>query len=90
VKPKTNPKFSEKYSNIHSFKLFGWLLFVLVQSKHQNPLFRYRSETTETNCSETNWKKPKKTKKKTEKPKFSVKNSIFSSLWNMEELRQKS
>ncbi len=32
---------------------------LLVQSKHRNSLFRYRSETTETNCFETNRKKRK-------------------------------
>jgi hypothetical protein len=32
------------------------LLFVSVQSKHRNSLFRYRSETTGTNCFETNRK----------------------------------
>ncbi len=31
------------------------LLFVSVQSKHRKSLFRYWSETTETNCLETNW-----------------------------------
>jgi len=35
------------------------LLFVSVRSKHRNSLFRYRSETTETNCLETNQNKPK-------------------------------
>ncbi len=35
------------------------LLFVSVQSKHRNSLFRYRIETTETNCFETNQNKPK-------------------------------
>jgi hypothetical protein len=63
------------------------LLFALVQSKHPNSLFRYRSKTTETNCFETNLKKPKKTKKpkkpkKNEKnrknPKFSVKNRKYA------------
>ena len=46
------------------------LLIVSVQSKRRNSLFRYRSETTETNCFETNRKneKTKKTKK-TKKPK---------------------
>ncbi len=39
------------------------LLFVLVQSKHRNSLFRYMSETTETNCFETNQSKPKQTGK---------------------------
>ncbi len=39
------------------------LLFVLVQSKHRNSLFRHRSETTETNCFETNQNKPKQTGK---------------------------
>jgi hypothetical protein len=35
------------------------LLFVSVQSKHRNSLFRYRTETTETNCFETNRNNPK-------------------------------
>jgi hypothetical protein len=39
------------------------LLFVSVQWKHQNSLFRYRSETTETKCFETNQNKPKQTGK---------------------------
>ncbi len=39
------------------------LLFVSVQSKHQNFLFRYRSKTTVTNCFETNRKKRKNQKK---------------------------
>ncbi len=51
------PKFFEKYPNILSFKLFGWvfcqtvsvgLLFVSVQSKHRNSLLQYRRETTKT------------------------------------------
>ena len=48
-KPKqkrNNPKFSEKYPNILSFKLFGWV-FCLFRI-NQNSLFRYRSETTVT------------------------------------------
>jgi hypothetical protein len=45
-----------------SIKLVG-LLFVSVQSKHRNSLFRYRSKTTETNCFETNQNKPKQTGK---------------------------
>ncbi len=48
--------FLKKYQNMLLIKLFRWSLFVLVQSKHQNSLFRfnrnylfrYRSETTET------------------------------------------
>jgi hypothetical protein len=49
------------------------LLFVLVQSKHRNSLFRYRSETTETpkqtvtKQTENTEKKTEKTEKKTEK-----------------------
>ncbi len=39
------------------------LLFVLVQSKHRSSLFWYRSETTKTNCFETNQNKPKQTGK---------------------------
>ncbi len=42
------------------------LLFVSVQSKHRNSLFRYRSETTKTNCFETNQKNEKNLKN----PKF--------------------
>jgi hypothetical protein len=60
---------------------------------NQNSLFRYRSETTETNCLEKQTEKTKKTKKrkkteKTEKrknrknPKFSVKNNKICSLSN--------
>jgi hypothetical protein len=67
------------------------LLFVLVQLKHRNSLFRFRSETTETNCFETNGKnpkKPEKTGKKRKNPKkqknskFSVKNRKICSLSN--------
>ncbi len=73
-KPKQPKKFSEKYQNMLSIKLF-WLvglLFVSVQSNHRNSLFRYRSETTETNCFETN----------TNNPKFSGKNANVCSLSN--------
>jgi hypothetical protein len=46
---RNNPKISKKYQNMLSIKLF-WLLFcLLVQSKSRNSLFRFRSETTETN-----------------------------------------
>ncbi len=51
---------------ILSFKMFGWV-FCLFRF-NRNSLFRYRSETTETNCFETNRKKRKK-RKKTKKPK---------------------
>ncbi len=46
----TTLKFSVKIPKyaIYQTALVG-LLFVLVQPKHQNSLFRYRSETTETN-----------------------------------------
>ncbi len=64
---RNNPKQTEttlnflKNTQIYSL-LNCWvgLLFVSVQSKHRNSLFRYRSETTETNCFETNRKKPEK------------------------------
>jgi hypothetical protein len=51
-----------------SVKLF-WLVFFVcsVQSKHRNSLFRYRSETTETNYFETTQNKPKTNRKS---PKF--------------------
>ncbi len=69
-----------KNTQIYSLlSCLGGSLFVLVQSKHRNSLFRYRSETTETNCFETNRKKQKKTKKTKNKqknrktPKFSEK-----------------
>jgi hypothetical protein len=61
------------------------LLFVAVQSKHRNSLFWYISETTETNCFETNRKKLKKEKKNEKNwktPKFSVKNNDICSLAN--------
>jgi hypothetical protein len=60
---RNNPKFSLKYQNMLSIKLFSLsvdLLFVSVQSKHQNSLFRYRIETTKTKCFETNRNKPEK------------------------------
>jgi hypothetical protein len=63
-KPKqteTTLNFPEKFPYILSFKLFGWV-FCLFRF-NQNSLFRYRSETTETNCFKTNRKKQKKTKK---------------------------
>jgi hypothetical protein len=76
--------FSEKYPNILSWV---GLLFVSVQSNHRNSLFLYRSETTETKCSETNRKNRKNEKnEKNEKirknPKFSVKNGKICSLSN--------
>ncbi len=63
-KPKrTDPKFSEKFPNILSFKLFGWV-FCLFRF-NGNSLFRHRRETTETNCFKT-----KKNEKKPENPKI--------------------
>ncbi len=56
------------------------LLFDLVQSKHRNSLFWYR---TETNCFKTNRNKPKQTEtnqNKTKHPKFSEKNPKMCSL----------
>ncbi len=47
---RNNPKFYEKipkYALYHTVSVA--LLFGLVQSKHQNSLFWYRTETTETN-----------------------------------------
>ncbi len=70
---RNNPKCSEKYPNILSFKLFGWV-FCLFRI-NWNSLFRYRSETTETpkqtvsKQTEKNEKKPKKTKKPRKNPK---------------------
>jgi hypothetical protein len=56
------------------------LLFVLVQSKHGNSLFWYRSETTETNCFKTNRKTVKKEKKKKPRknPKLLVKTAKYA------------
>ncbi len=71
-----NPKFSEKYQNMLFIKFLTVSvgpLFVLVQSKHRNFLFRYRTETTETNCFETNHtnrKNPKNFLKKI--PKYAL------------------
>jgi len=49
---RNNPKFSEKIpKHALSQTVSVGLLFVLVQSKHRNSLFRYRTETTETNVS---------------------------------------
>jgi hypothetical protein len=49
-KKKKNPKFSEKIAKYAPYQTVSvCLLFVSVQSKHQNSLFRYGSETTETN-----------------------------------------
>ena len=45
---RNNPKFSEKYSNMFSIKLFGLVFW--------NSLVRYRSETTGTNWSKKPWK----------------------------------
>ncbi len=82
---RNNPKVYEKYPNILSFKLFGWV-FCLFRI-NRNSLLRYRSETTETpkqtvskhtEKTENKPKKPEKNKKKTEKTEknhtFSVKN----------------
>ncbi len=52
VKPKTK-----------NFGLFRCFEPISKQSKHQNSLFRYRSETTETSYFETNQNKPKQTGK---------------------------
>jgi hypothetical protein len=49
-KPKqteTNSKFYEKFPNILSFKLFGWVFCLFWFNR--NSLFWYKSETTETN-----------------------------------------
>ncbi len=49
-KTRENPKFSVKNNKICSLSnCFGWSSVVSVQSKHRKSLFRYRSETTETN-----------------------------------------
>ncbi len=61
------------------------LLFVSVQSKHRNSLFWYTSETTKTNCFETNRKKPEKTQKKKKTGKtlnFRFKKSKICSISN--------
>ncbi len=55
-------RFSEKFPNMLSFKLFEWV-FCLFQY-NRNSQFRYRSETTERNCFETNRKKRKMRKKR--------------------------
>jgi hypothetical protein len=59
-------KQTETNQNNPKYALFQtvWVgpLFVSVQSKHRNSLFRYRSETTKTNCFEVN-QKQKKSKK---------------------------
>ena len=58
------------FSYCFHFRLFRFvsvdLLFVSVQSKHRNSLFRYRSKTTET-PKQTVSKQTEKTEKKTEK-----------------------
>ncbi len=59
-----------KNTNICSLSnCFGWSSSVSVESKHRNSLFRYRSETTETNCFETNQYKPKPTETTLNLPK---------------------
>ncbi len=80
VTNRNSPKFSEKFPNVLSFKLFGWVFCLL--RFNRNYLFWYRSETTETNCFETNRKNRKKLKnektKKTEKNEKKLKNPKFS------------
>jgi hypothetical protein len=75
------------------------LLFVSVQSKHRNCIetvcfggieAKQPKQTVSKQTEKTEKMKKTKKTKKTEKSKFSVKNSIFSLLRNMEELRQKS
>ncbi len=60
---RNNPKFSEKFPNILSFKLCGWVFRF-----NQNSLFQNRSETTETNFSKQT-EKNEKNEKKLKKPK---------------------
>jgi hypothetical protein len=60
---RNNPKFSEQTKICSLSKCLVSLLFVLVQLKHHNSLFRYRSKTTETNFFETNQNKQTKTGK---------------------------
>jgi hypothetical protein len=49
-KTRKNPKFSVKKAKYAPYQTVSvGLLFVSIQSKHQNSLFRYRSETTKTN-----------------------------------------
>ncbi len=76
---RNNPKFLEKFPNVLSFKLFGWV-FCLFRFNRKS-LFRFRSETTETNCFETNRKNRKKRKNRKnprKKQKKNRKNSAFS------------
>ncbi len=71
VTNRNNPKFSEKYPNILSFKLFGWVFCLFrfnrnietlcfgIEAKNRNKLFRNTMKKT---------KKKGKTRKKSEKP----------------------
>jgi hypothetical protein len=56
---KTTLNFLKKYQNMLSINCFGCHLFVSVQSKHWNSLFRYSNKITEISCFKTNQNKPK-------------------------------
>jgi hypothetical protein len=59
------------------------LLFVSVQSKHRISLFRYRTETTETNCfkqTKTNQNKPKHPKFSEKRPKYPLYHTVLAVL----------
>jgi hypothetical protein len=71
------PKFFEKYPNILSFKLFGWV-FCLFRFNCYIETLCFGMETKQ----RTNQKKRKKLLKKWKNPKFSVKNSKLCSLSN--------
>jgi hypothetical protein len=74
---KTTLNFLKNFQICSLSNCFFGLLLVSVQSVHQNSLFRCRSETTETNCIETNRKKMKNGK-----PYIFRKNTKICSLFN--------
>ena len=79
--------------NMLPIKLFR-LAFCLFRFNRniENLCFGIEAKQPKQTVSKQTEKNPKtwKNRKKRKNSKFSVKNSIFSSLWNMEELRQKS
>jgi hypothetical protein len=73
-----------------SFKLFGWVFCLVWFNRNIKTLcFGIEAKQPKQTVSKQTEKKEKKTKKP-DNPKFYVKSSILSSLWNVEELRQKS
>ncbi len=90
---RNNPKFAEKYPNILSFKLFGWVFNLFrfnrnietlcfdKEAKQSKQIVSKQIKTNRKKQKKIN--KPKKTEEKKQRnPKFSVKNSKMCSLSN--------